>query len=298
MSGPAPALKVALFGTPSHFTTQVLRQLAAPGIVAAVVLAQRPGGVRDVMMRFAGIGRISPLERAAQERGIPVIAATASNESAVVERLHSIRPDLICIATFPRWVPQAITTLAPLGAINVHPSLLPRHRGPLPLFWTYYADDQVTGVTVHHTSDKFDAGDIILQESFPLPRAYPVAKLDQDVAMCGARMLKSALEALARGQAARIAQDESAATCAPLVRPGTRMVRFDTWDVERVWHFLAALSPRYCEPLKDNEGRAVSYRDVAGFERSRCGAPGTIEKVDRGWKLNCRGGVVLLRKTA
>jgi methionyl-tRNA formyltransferase len=249
-------------------------------------------------MRFAGITRISPLERAAQERRIPVIAATASNDSVLVDRLLSIRPDLICIAMFPRRVPREITTLAPLGAINVHPSLLPRHRGPLPLFWTYHADDQVTGVTVHHTSDKFDAGDIILQESFPLPRAYSVAKLDQDVAMCGARMLKSALEALARGQSARIAQDEGAATYAPLVRPGTRMVRFDTWDVERVWHFLAALSPRYREPLSDNEGRPVSYREVAGFERTRCGAPGTVEKVNRGWKLNCRGGVVLLRKTA
>ena len=81
MSGPAPALKIALFGTPSHFTMRVLRQLAEPGIVAAVVLAQRPGGVRDAMMRFAGITRISPLERAAQERRIPVIAATASNDS-------------------------------------------------------------------------------------------------------------------------------------------------------------------------------------------------------------------------
>ena len=297
MSGAAPALKIALFGTPSHFTMRVLRQLAEPGIVAAVVLAERPGGVRDVMMRFAGIVSISPLERAAQERGIPVIAATASNESAVVERLHSIRPDLICIATFPRRVPQEITTLAPLGAINVHPSLLPRHRGPLPLFWTYHADDQVTGVTIHHTSEKIDAGDIILRESFPLPRAYSVVKLDQDVATCGARMLKSAVEALARGQAARVAQDESAATYAPLVRPSTRMVRFDTWDVERVWHFLAALSPRYREPLSDSEGHPVSYRGVAGFERSHCGAPGTVEKVDRGWKLNCRGGVVLLKKT-
>ena len=297
MSGPAPALKVALFGTPSNFTTQVLRQLAAPGIVATVVLAQRPGGVRDAMMRFAGITRISPLERAAQERRIPVIAATASNDSALVDRLLSIRPDLICIAMFPRRVPREITTLAPFGAINVHPSLLPRHRGPLPLFWTYHADDQVTGVTVHHTTEKFDAGDIILQESFPLPRAYSVVKLDQDVAMYSARMLKSAVEVLARGQAARIAQDESVATYAPLVRPGTRMVRFDTWDVERVWHFLAALSPRYREPLSDNEGRPVSYREVAGFERTRCGAPGTVEKVNRGWKLNCRGGVVLLRKT-
>jgi methionyl-tRNA formyltransferase len=294
MTGPAPAFKVALFGTPSRFTTQVLLQLAEPGLVAAVVLAQPQRGVRSVLARM--LARISPLERAAQERRIPVITATASNQSAVAERLRSIRPDLICIATFPRRIPEEITTLAPLGAINVHPSLLPRHRGPLPLFWTYHADDRAAGVTVHHTSENFDAGDIILQDSFSLPRAYPIARLNEDVALHGARVLQSAVAALARGQAARIAQNESAATYAPLVRPGTPMVRFDEWYVERVWHFLAALSPRYREPLTDIKGFPVLYQAVAGFERSPCGIPGTVETFDGNWKLNCRGGVVFLTR--
>jgi methionyl-tRNA formyltransferase len=297
MSGPAPALRVALFGTPSRFTTEVLQQLTAPGLVAAVVLAQRPSGVRGALMRFAGL-RISRVEQTAQERGIPVITATASNDSTVAERLHSIRPDLICIASFPRHIPLKITNLACLGAINVHPSLLPRHRGPLPLFWTYHADDRATGITVHHISEKLDAGDIILQESFPLTRAYPITKLDEDVALRGARVLQSAVETLARGQAVRIAQNESAATYAPRVRPGTPMVGFDTWDVERVWHFLAALSPRYREPLTDINGLPVPYHGVAGFERSHCGAPGSVETFHGNWKLNCRGGVVFLTRQA
>jgi methionyl-tRNA formyltransferase len=298
MIAPAPALKIALFGTASDFTTRALQRLATSCLVSTIVLAQPPRGARDTLMRFAGMRRASPLERAARDRRIPVIAATASDNADVAERLRSIGPELICVATFPRRIPQEITKLAPLGAINVHPSLLPRHRGPLPLFWTYHADDRVAGVTVHYTSESFDAGDIILQESFPLPRAYPVARLDEDVAMCGARVLQSAVEALARGKAARIAQDENAATYAPRVRPGAPMVCFDAWDVERVWHFLAALCPRYREPLTDGQGRPVDYRDVAGFERSCGGIPGSVETLDWGWKLNCRGGVVLLTKTA
>ena len=107
----------------------------------------------------------------------------------------------------------------------MHPSLLPRHRGPLPLFWTYHADDRVTGVTIHHVNQSFDAGDVILQDSFPLPRGYPAAKLNEDVAHRGASLLRSAVEALAGGRAARVAQDERAATYAPRVRPGTSMVR-------------------------------------------------------------------------
>jgi methionyl-tRNA formyltransferase len=298
MTTPAPTLKLALFGTPSRFTTQALRHLALPAFHVTVVLAQPERSLGDRLMKLAGLRPISALERAARERQIPVIAATASNESAIAERLRSLRPDLICVATFPRRIPKETTKLAALGAINLHPSLLPRHRGPLPLFWTYHADDRVAGVTVHHTSENFDAGDIILQESFPLPRAYPVAKLDEDVAVRGARLLQSAVTALARGQATRIAQDESAATFAPRVPLGTPMVRFDAWDVERVWHFLAALCPQYREPLMDEDGRSVPYGNVTGFEGGSCGAPGSIETFDRGWKLNCRGGVVLLTKAA
>jgi methionyl-tRNA formyltransferase len=296
MTGSVSVLKVALFGTASRFTMEALLQLALPGLVGAIVLAQPRRGKSDALMRFKVLRRMSPLEVVARERGIPVITANVANESVVAERLRSIRPDLICVASFPWRISQEISTLAGLGAINVHPSLLPRHRGPLPLFWTYHADDRAAGVTVHHTSENFDAGDIILQESFPLPRAYPVAKLDGDVALRGARLMTSAVEALRRGQAARIAQDESAATYAPRVHPGTPMVRFDEWDVERVWHFLAALSSRYREPLTDKDGLSVPYQGVGGFERSRAGVPGTVEKLDCGWKLNCRSGVILLTK--
>jgi methionyl-tRNA formyltransferase len=234
------------------------------------------------------------LESAARARTIPVIALTDTNESAVAEHLQSLRPDLICIAIFPRLIPREIIALAPLGAVNVHPSLLPRHRGPLPLFWTYHADDRMSGVTVHHASQVFDAGDIILQECFPLPRAYPATKLSEDVGQRGASLLRSAVQALVRGHAPRVVQDERAATVAPRVRPGVPMVRFGEWDVERVWHFLAALSPRFREPLIDNEGHPALYRTVTGFERRRSNVLGSVEPIANGWKLHCRGGVVLL----
>jgi methionyl-tRNA formyltransferase len=288
-----------LFGTGSHFSLLALQELAAHRLVVALVLAKpNRRGLRDSLLRIAGMRPMSPLECAAREQKIPIISATGSNESAVAEHLYTARPDLICVAFFPRLIPCEITALAPLGAINLHPSLLPRHRGPLPLFWTYYADDRVAGVTVHHVSQVFDAGDIIVQESLPLPRAYPAAKLDTDVARRGAYLLRSAAEALACGQAPRVVQDERAATYAPRVLSGAPMVCFDEWDVERVWHFLAGLSPRFREPLIDNEGRPVLYQSVTGFEHGSSGAPGSVETIDDGWKLHCRGGVVLLSKTA
>jgi methionyl-tRNA formyltransferase len=285
-------MKIVLFGTSTRFSQLALQELAAHGLVAAVVLsAPSRCGLRGLL---PGLRRKSPVESTARAWMIPVIRFTDTNELAVVERLRSFRPDLICIATFPRLISPAIIALAPLGAINVHPSLLPRHRGPLPLFWTYYADDRMAGVTVHHASQVFDAGDIILQESFPLPRAYPAAKLNEDVGQRGAVLLRSAVQALGCGQAPRVVQDEQATTNAPRVRPGVPMVRFDEWDVERVWHFLAALSPRFREPLIDTEGRPALYRTVTGFDRRRANVPGCVKPIAGGWNLHCRGGVVSL----
>jgi methionyl-tRNA formyltransferase len=290
-------MRIALFATSARLGLLALEELAAHGLVVAVVQWQpRNRGLRASLSTIAGVRRLSPLEWAARQRRIPVIFNTDFNNSVVAEKLRAVRTDLICVAIFPRLIPPEIIASASLGAINVHPSLLPRHRGPLPLFWTYHADDRVAGATVHHVNQSFDAGDVILQESFPLLRGYPAAKLNEDVSRCGASLLRSAVGALAGGNAPRVAQDERAATYAPRVRPGTPMVRFDEWDVERVWHFLAGLSPRFLEPLVDRAGHPASYHAVVGFERGSSGTPGTVESAARGWKLNCRGGVVLLAK--
>lgn len=286
-------LRIAIFASSSNFGREALRQLAQGHDVVAAV---RPSGtgLRGTLRSLAGIGPRAPLEACARELGIPVLTASDMG-GGFRDRLRALRPDLICIALFPRRVPAEVRDLAPLGAINVHPSLLPRHRGPLPLFWTYHADDRVAGVTVHHATDCFDAGDIVLQESFALPRGHPVAVLDRDTALRAARLLREAADALARGNASRRSQDESAATYAPLVRPGVPMVPFTEWDVERVWHFLAGLCPPYQEPLRDERGRRVAYGGVTGYRRTdERLAPGSVEHRGGQLLLHCRGGIVEL----
>src|SRR5215470_9190579 len=289
-------LRIALFGSASRFSQLAFEQLAQTQEIVALVLPQtaKPG-LRSALRQIAGRTQASMLEGIASNLGTPVIAASVNLAGALCERLRDLRPDLICIAIFPRILTRDLTAIAPLGAINAHPSLLPRHRGPLPLFWTYHGDDRVAGVTVHHANERFDAGDVILQDRFDLPRAYPVAELDREVADRAGPLLCAAVEQLALGCAPRMPQDESAATYAPVPRPGTALVAFDEWDVERVWHFLAALCPRYREPLADEDGRKVRYDRVIGYRRtpSRL-APGTVERCAGGWTLHCRNGVLQL----
>lgn len=288
-------LRVVLFGAPCGYAEQALRRVAqSHDVVAAVVPGTPPSALREALRGFTR-GNGGGYERAARGLGAQLLHAGASGAGEIEERLRSLRPDLICIALYPRRVGAEIAALAPLGAINSHPSLLPRHRGPLPLFWTYHADDREAGVTVHRATERLDAGEILMQEGFALARGYPVSRLDQDVAARAAELLGMAADALARGTAVGHAQDEAAATRAPLIRAGEPMVRFDEWDVERVWHFLAALCPPYREPLVDEAGRGATYSRVVGYRRGAAGGPaGRVERTSDGLLVHCRGGVVEL----
>jgi methionyl-tRNA formyltransferase len=294
-------LKIAFFGMGGDFSTEHLRSIVDEHRIVAVIRAAPFPKGSQIRRRVAAVAhalrvtRPDPLAALAREHAIPCWPARSGNDANVTERLQEIKPDVICIAGY-RWIlPSEVLELPIIGTINCHPSLLPRHRGVLPLFWIYYHDDRETGVTVHWVDEQIDTGDILVQEAMPLPRGYPVDVLNLRNARQGGALLRHALEAVERGAAARIPQDHRAATSAPMIKPGGRMVDFAQWDVERVWHFLAGLVPRFHEPLFDREGKPVRYRSVPGFRRQPVEErAGTVERQTDGAVLYCKDGVVYL----
>ena len=257
-----------------------------------VGLKRRIGGT----LRAFGLRGGDPLARIAQDAGVRVHDLIGPHDLALANQVGEKRVDLLCVAGFPWLLPLEVLEIPSLGAINVHAALLPRHRGPLPLFWIYHADDRTTGVTVHWMNERADAGDVIRQSAFPLPRGEHVDRLNHRNAETAGPLLRSALDDIAAGTAARTPHDETRATAAPFVRSGTPMVAFDEWDVERVWHFTTGLYPRFIEPLTDADGRAVRYLGVSGFSReSHARRPGSVERSANGFDLFCRGGRVHLR---
>jgi methionyl-tRNA formyltransferase len=221
--------------------------------------------------------------------------ARSGADPDIASQLRELRPDLMCIAGYPWILPIDLLTVPPLGTINLHPALLPRHRGLLPLFWIYYRDDRTTGVTVHRATAEADAGGILGQVSFPLERGFPVEELNRLNGRRAAEVLGPVLRNLAVGRAEARPQDDAVATAAPRVRPGTPMVAFESWDVERVWHFLAGLFPRFEEPLTGEDGAPIRYAAVRGYRREAHGRPpGTVGQAAGGYDLYCLGGSVHL----
>jgi len=300
-------VRLVFFGTDGPLSVHALRAIGPDHEVAGVVRATtkpvphpRAPTARGL---FGGVARALGWRRRASLPGLarslhaPLWETRSGKDPEITARIAAVRPDLICIAGFPWLLGPEVLALPSAGALNAHAALLPRHRGPLPLFWIYYRDDRETGVTVHRVTEQADAGDILEQVTFPLPRGFPVEALNRLNAERGAALLRHTLTAVASGRAVARKQDERLATRAPMVRAGSRMIDFETWEVERVWHFLAGLYPRFMEPLTAEDGTPVGYSGVLGYERgARGAAPGSVTRARHGFDLHCRGGWVRLSR--
>jgi len=228
------------------------------------------------------------LLRASKAHHLPLLRF---GDARTEDQLREVNADLFCVATFPSLIPKSIYSIPRLGTLNVHPSLLPRHRGPDPLFWTYFDDDDSAGVTVHWLTDRVDGGPILAQERVPLPRAFPVTDLYRELSERGARLLAHSALEMRRRRIEGTPQDEEAATADPGSACGAWQIDFVRWNTERLWHFLRGLSARRQDLLPVAHGMARFWTMTAHSRR-----PGAVEKVKGGIRVYARDGYVELER--
>src|SRR5690606_38587140 len=135
-----------------------LEALAASRHQVAAVATQ-PDRPRGRGMRL----QPTPVKRWAEARGLPVLQPERARDPRFLEAVASYRPDAIVLVAYGQIIPRELLELPPRGCINVHPSLLPRHRGASPVQAAILAGDTVTGVTTMYMDEGLDTGDIILQ---------------------------------------------------------------------------------------------------------------------------------------
>jgi methionyl-tRNA formyltransferase len=255
-------MRIVLFGSGSPMATASLEALARQHEVVAAVIPKGGLRFRVLTRRFRAICR---------RHGIPLLVFDPGTTPGELARLA---PELLCVATFPFILKPELLATATRGAINLHPSLLPRHRGVDPIFWAYFDGDRESGVTIHWMDERVDAGDIILQAAVPLERGLPMRELYGRMSAVGAALLAESVTRIEDGTATRTAQDESLATHDP--HPRTAV--YDWQSTERTWHVLHAF------------GKAKRMT-LASHDR----APGTIERRGFGQRrLYCADGWVEL----
>jgi methionyl-tRNA formyltransferase len=149
---------------------------------------------------------------AAATHGIPVHTPEDPNVPVFVEEVRRLRPDILFSFYYRRLLSQAILAVPPLGAINLHGSLLPKYRGRAPVNWVLVRGETTTGVTLHYMDASADHGDIIAQRVVPITIEDTALTLSRKLTAAGRALLAEMYPLIAAGRAPRLPQDHSAAT--------------------------------------------------------------------------------------
>jgi methionyl-tRNA formyltransferase len=243
---PAITVRVVFLGMLGVASLLPLEALLRAGadVRAVVVSAGQPGA--QSMRPFHPPRAVSPIPlatphvertvlQAAWEHDIPAFGASRFDASAV-EQIAAWQPDVICVACFPKRLPASVLALPRYGALNVHPSLLPAHRGPVPLFWTFRAGEQATGVTVHFMNAELDAGDIAMQTPVNLPDGISGPEADQLCGMAGGQLLVETLLQIKHGTLERQPQPPGG-SYEPYPHDGDFVIP-TSWSARRAFNFM------------------------------------------------------------
>ena len=274
-------------GTP-EFGVPTLEHLAGSGLRVVGVYTQpdRPSG-RGKKTRKS---RVKVL---AEALGLPVFQPeTLSTQEARAE-MKTLKPDVAVIAAYGLILPKWTLDLPTYGVLNVHPSLLPRHRGPAPVANAILEGDEGTGVTVMKVVPKVDSGPVLRSVGIEIGPRDTTGALTRRLAEIGARLLAETLRDWFRGLIEPIVQDDSLATCS---RKATRA------DGEINWALPAAEIDRKIrayDPWPGSfttwMGRRLKVLEAEPFEGG-VGDPGMVIKERGGVVVQTGCGRLALRK--
>lgn len=267
----APATpRIVVFGIRCRFTDAIVRGLTLidqPPI--ALVLPAPPG--------TTGLQLINPPRTTLPmvlSRSSPVMSPTVSvptynlgrvNHNATVNALRTIDPEIILVACFPRRIPASLYAFARIAALNIHPSLLPKHRGPDPLFWTLREGTGQAGLTIHELSDQFDAGPIYAQAQVTYADGTSEAELEAMLASTALELLRSLIPAVGRGEHDPRVQDVSDSTYETW--PEANNYTIDTRQSARAaFNFIRGIRDRHITVTIDTGTGSIDVAEAVAYQ--------------------------------
>lgn len=280
-AGTTESPRIAVLGSHSAFTEIAVGTLCESGIAPVALVtgpAPAPAARGPIPIEIR-----TPAARSAAMHCIARIQAPDPNHPDAIAALERVEPDILLLACLPHVVSRATRRTARLGALNLHPSALPRFRGPNPVFWQLRAGIARAGVTVHVATDNVDAGPIVVQRSIEVRPGIGARALTEALVRCGVRALVKVLPGIERRIRGARPQDESAATREP--RPRIEDYRLDSsWTAERAFRFIEGVrGPATTFTIASGEGDEGEIEIARAIEfgnRARTG-PERTEQPER-----------------
>ncbi|MFH1566907.1 MAG: methionyl-tRNA formyltransferase [Gemmatimonadota bacterium] len=264
-------MNVVFLGTP-HFAVPSLRRLAASRhrILAVVTNPDRPRGRGRHLAP-------PPAKEAALELGLPVLQPESPRQPGLAEQLAGLGADAFAVVAYS-ILPRRLLAVPPAGAVNLHPSLLPRYRGAAPIVWALFAGETETGITTFYLNPRVDAGDLLLQERVGIGPDETAGELEARLAELGADLVVRTFDGLDDGTLAPQPQSDAGATRAP---------KLSRQDGRLDWTWPAAVLHNRVRGANPVPGAYTGWRgDALKVHRSApCdgvagAAPGTVLQAD------------------
>ena len=279
--------KLIFMGTPD-FSATVLKGLLESDqyeVLAVVTQPDRAVGRKKEI-------RITPVKEVALSYGLPIYQPEKLSGSPEMEAIMNLGADGIVTAAFGQFLPSKLLAIMNF-VVNVHASLLPKHRGGAPIHYALIQGDRETGVTIMETVKEMDAGDMISRRSIPITDEDNVGTLFEKLAIVGRDLLLDTLPAYLAGDIQPEAQDPSQVTFSPNIRPEEE--RLD-WNItnRQLFNQIRGMNPWPVAHTLWQGGRFKIYEaELADGD----GQPGEILEIGKRQLLVATGEGALALKT-
>ena len=274
-------MRIVFFGTPDLAVPCLAALTARHEVTAVVCQPDRPKGRGKKL-------QAPPVKAWAEEHGLPVHQPAKLNDGTFEAWLREQAPDLCALAAYGRILKQPILAVPRHGFINMHPSLLPKYRGPSPIQSAVLNGDAVTGVTIMDITLEMDSGDIYLQRETPIGPDETAADLTARLAELGGAMMAEVADAIEAGTATRTPQDDGQASYCALL---SKEDGFIDWNApaQRIHDLVRGAQPWPAAQCRFH-GEVCKILRSAVMPGDAGAAPGAITAVEKDHVLVATGG--------
>jgi methionyl-tRNA formyltransferase len=261
-------LNIVYMGTPD-FAVPTLRALRESGhrVLAVVTQPDRPKGRGRKLAP-------PPVKKTATAFGIPVIQPETVRSDEFHQRIRELAPDLFVVVAFGQLLPPSLLAIPAMGAVNVHASLLPRHRGSAPIQWAIIEGDAETGVTTMMMDKGMDTGDILLMAKTPIAAEETAAELHDRLGEMGAPLLLDTIQRLRSGDLTPVPQAPERATYAPMLKKKDGEIDWSQ-PAEHIARRIRGMTP-WPGAYTFSDGMRLKVFKARVLERDISVPPGTI----------------------
>lgn len=274
--------KIVYMGTPD-FAVEPLKRIYEAGHNVSLVVTQ-PDKQRGRGMAFTP----TPVKAFATEKDIRVFQPQTLRDEDACNVIKAEEADYIIVAAYGKILPTSVLNAAKHGCVNIHASLLPRHRGAAPINRAIMEGDTVGGVTVMHMAEGLDTGDMILTKTMEIPTTMTAGEYHDALSVLGAEAI---CQFLAEETHTRTPQDDSLATYAAKIEKSETEIDF-TQPADAVYNKIRGLSPYPCAFAVINGRRFKLVSAVQGTGKGVAGS--VISATEKGIEIACGEGSVLI----